>query len=63
MRTGLARLGVPAELAERVIGHKPRNMLIATYDHYDRIAERREALNKWDREVNRILSASKRKQA
>lgn len=63
MRTGLARLGIPAELAERVIGHKPRNALIATYDHYDRIAERREALSKWDREVNRILSASKRKQA
>jgi len=56
MRTGLARIGVAADLAERVIGHKPRNVLITTYDLYDRMAERRKALNDWDAEVRRILA-------
>ena len=57
LRTGLSRLGVDGELAERVIGHAIRNSLVATYDTYDRLKERREALLKWDREVRRILDA------
>lgn len=60
MRTGLARLGVPAELAERVIGHKPRSTLIQTYDLYDRLPERRKILLDWDAEVRRILGAQSR---
>jgi integrase len=57
MRTGLVRLGVSTELAERIIGHKPRNVLIQTYDLYDRIPERRKALMLWDAEVQRIVSS------
>lgn len=56
MRTGLVRLGSSTELAERVIGHKPRSLLLATYDHYDRLPERRAALADWDKEVQRILA-------
>ncbi len=56
MRTGLVRLGHPTELAERVIGHKPRNILVQTYDQYDRMPERRRALLDWDAEIRRILA-------
>lgn len=56
MRTGLVRLGHSTELAERVIGHKPRSILVQTYDQYDRLPERRRALLEWDAEVRRILA-------
>jgi len=56
MRTGLVRLGHSTELAERVIGHKPRSILVQTYDQYDRMPERRRALLDWDAEVRRILA-------
>ncbi|MDQ5945452.1 MAG: hypothetical protein QG619_874 [Pseudomonadota bacterium] len=56
MRTGLVRLGISTELAERVIGHKPRSALVRTYDLYDRLPERRRALIDWDREVQRIIA-------
>jgi integrase len=56
MRTGLARIGFSIELAERTIGHKPRNLLVQVYDKYDRLAERRRALFDWDSEVRRIVA-------
>ena len=56
MRTGLVKLGTTTELAERVIGHKPRSVLLVTYDLYDRLPERRKALVEWDAEVQRILA-------
>lgn len=56
MRTGLVKLGHSTELAERVIGHKPRSVLLVTYDLYDRLPERRRALIEWDAEVQRILA-------
>lgn len=56
MRTGLVRIGHSTELAERVIGHKPRSILVQTYDQYDRLTERRRALIEWDAEVRRILA-------
>ena len=56
LRTGLSRLGISADLAERVIGHAVRNRLVSTYDTYDRLKERRDALIEWDVEVQRILA-------
>lgn len=57
LRTGLSRIGIAADLAERVIGHAVRNPLVSTYDVYDRLKERRAALVKWDAEVRRILTS------
>src|SRR5215469_12798096 len=45
-RTGLARLGVNVEVAERVLNHA-RERMEATYDVHDYLDERREALEKW----------------
>jgi integrase len=45
-RTGLARLGVPISVAERVLNHA-RERIEATYDVHDYLDEKREALDKW----------------
>jgi integrase len=45
-RTGLARLGVKVDVAERVLNHA-RERMEATYDVHDYLAEKREALEKW----------------
>jgi hypothetical protein len=49
-RTGLTRLGVPAELAELCIGHR-RAALIETYDREPRLEEQRAAFEQWARHV------------
>ena len=45
-RTGLARLGVKTDVAERVLNHA-RERIEATYDVHEYISEKREALEKW----------------
>ena len=45
-RTGLARLGVKVDIAERVLNHA-RERIEATYDLHEYIDEKREALRKW----------------
>ena len=45
-RTGLARLGVRPDIAERVLNHSP-GRLIQVYDVYTYVDERRDALDKW----------------
>jgi integrase len=45
-RTGLARLGVKVDIAERVLNHA-RERMEATYDVHQYIDEKREALDKW----------------
>lgn len=45
-RTGLARLGVKVDIAERVLNHA-RERMQATYDVHDYIDEKRAALEKW----------------
>jgi integrase len=37
LRTGLSRLGIASDLAERVIGHTVGSMLLKTYDLYDQL--------------------------
>jgi integrase len=45
-RTGLARLGVKVDIAERVLNHA-RERIEATYDVHDYVDEKREALERW----------------
>jgi integrase len=45
-RTGLARLGIKVDIAERVLNHA-RERMEATYDVHDYIDQKREALEKW----------------
>jgi len=45
-RTGLARLGVKVDIAERVLNHA-RERMEATYDVHDYVDEKRESLDKW----------------
>jgi integrase len=45
-RTGLARLGIKIDIAERALNHA-RERMEATYDVHDYIDEKREALDKW----------------
>lgn len=53
-RTGLSRLGVPLHVAELVLNHaRPR--LEKTYDHYDYLAEKRDALERWAAHVRRTV--------
>ena len=45
-RTGLGRLGVRVDIAERVLNHTQERMQ-ATYDVHEYMEEKREALCKW----------------
>jgi len=54
VRTRLSSLGVPAVVAERVIGHELPELL-AVYDVHAYEAEKRDALKKWAGELRRIL--------
>jgi integrase len=47
-RTGLARLGVKVDIAERVLNHA-RERIEATYDVHEYVDEKREALQTWAR--------------
>jgi integrase len=53
-RTTLSRLGVDEETAELVIGHLPQGMA-KTYNLYDRLEERRAALEKWANFVRSLV--------
>ncbi len=54
-RTGLAKLGVPQIVAEKVLNHAERNVLIATYDRHEYAEEKREALERWAANLRAIL--------
>jgi len=49
-RTGLSRLGVPPHIAERVLNHA-QERIAGTYDRFEYLAEKREALEKWARHL------------
>jgi integrase len=46
VRTGLARLGVRPDIAERCLNHAQPG-IVATYDVHQYLDEKRDALNKW----------------
>jgi integrase len=56
VRTGLARLGVPPHIAERVLNHKARG-IVATYDTHSYLDEKRDALQKWADHLKSIPAA------
>jgi len=56
LRTRLAALGITDIVAERVMGHKLQGVL-AVYNRYSYDTEKRVALEKWERELRRILGA------
>jgi integrase len=53
VRTNLAALGVSDVIAERVMGHKLQGLL-AVYNKHDYAAEKREALTKWARKLQKL---------
>ena len=55
VRTRLSRLGVPAVVAERMIGHELPDLLLV-YDVHAYEVETRAALKKWAGELQRILN-------
>jgi integrase len=56
-RTGLARLGVKAEIAERVLNHA-RERIEATYDVHEYLDEKRDALEKWEKHLAALRDAA-----
>jgi integrase len=54
VRTGLARLGVRHEIAERCLNHAVQGME-AVYNLHDFLAERREALDRWAAHVEAVV--------
>jgi integrase len=53
-RTGLSMLGVKPHVAELVIGHAlPR--IVAVYDRYGYLAEKRDALDRWAAHVLHVV--------
>ena len=59
VRTRLSGLGVPAVVAERVIGHELPDLL-AVYDVHAYEVETRAALKKWAAELRRILNQNQK---
>jgi integrase len=54
-RSGLSRLGVDQVLAEMMLNHK-RDDLVEIYDREPRLAERREAAQRWAEHVTTIIA-------
>ena len=54
-RTGLAELGVPEIIAEKVLNHAERNVLAKIYNRHEYADEKRDALERWARRLNEIL--------
>jgi integrase len=53
-RTGMGMLGVPVHVAELVLGHALTS-IVATYDRYSYLAEKRDALDRWAAHVLRVV--------
>jgi integrase len=53
--TGLARLGVPREDRKAVLAHVEADVLGGHYDSYDRMPEKRRALELWDQHVSQLI--------
>ena len=51
----MTRLGVPDVVAQRVLNHAPRGM-DAIYNVYQYLDERRDALERWAREIENIVT-------
>ncbi len=56
MRTGMAALGVPEIISEKVLNHQP-TIMAKTYNVHDYTDQKRDALEKWATQVQTIASA------
>lgn len=54
-RTGLSALKIPPHIAERCLNHA-LGRIEGTYDHFDYLQERREALQKWADQVDSFVT-------
>jgi integrase len=54
LRTRLAEIGIDDVVAERVLGHKLQGIM-AVYNRHGYDTEKRQALDKWDRKLRKIL--------
>jgi integrase len=55
--TGLAALGIPREDRLALLAHQPSDIHGAVYDKYERLREKRIALETWERHLATILGA------
>jgi integrase len=56
LATGLSRLGIVREDRLAVLGHSPGDVHGLHYDHFDRMSQKRVALEAWERHVRRVIS-------
>jgi integrase len=58
--TGLAKLGIPPHVADRVLNHQSGKIsgVAAIYNRYEYINERRAALQAWGRYIEALLDPS-----
>jgi integrase len=57
-RTGLARLGVPDAVAERVLNHAAGDRMIAVYNRHGYLLEMRTALDAWADRIKKLVAES-----
>lgn len=55
--TGMAALGIPREDRKAVLAHVPGDIHGAVYDQYERLREKRIALETWERHVAGVLGS------
>jgi integrase len=56
LRTGLAELGVPETVAEKVLNHTEPNVLVKTYNRHAYRNEKAAALERWAQRVREIVT-------
>lgn len=59
-RTRLSALGVPKDVRDRLMNHKPRDVGERHYDMHEFLAEKRNGLSWWDEAVSEILKHKQR---
>ena len=54
-KTGMTKIGVTRFIADKVLNHSDSSVG-QKYDHYEYAKEKREALLKWERQIERIVT-------
>lgn len=54
--THLSRLGIIEHVVQRVAGHSTGNSVTATYNRYGYLSEKRNAIEKWEAEIKRLVT-------
>jgi integrase len=59
--SGMARLGVPPHIADKILNHQSGTIsgVAAVYQRHEFLAERKEALDRWGAHVNQIVQTRK----